>query len=101
MLTGNWFKDTARMLGLFVFIHLTQVLVSAAWLWGVFFDHDRAWKSCMGYDRFANAAYNGDPKETISSRAGRGEEAGSRGWCILCRFLDLFEKDHCKKAKGF
>lgn len=41
----------------------------------------------------------GDPDETISSRAGKYAVRG-RGFipCVLCKFLDLFEKDHCKKS---
>lgn len=43
--------------------------------------------------------------ETISSRAGRAvervragqAESGDEVWCILCKILDVFQKDHCIK----
>jgi hypothetical protein len=90
-----------KLLLLFVFIHIVQIPLSLVWLWGIFFDPDRAWKTSLAYDRMANAEVNGDPSETISSRAGFGMERGSKPWCVLCKFLDLFEKDHCQKAKGW
>jgi hypothetical protein len=49
-------------------------------------------------DEFGNTLTGGDPGETISSRAGKGELEGKRWACILCRFLDLFQKDHCLKS---
>jgi hypothetical protein len=41
---------------------------------------------------------DGDEDETISSHAGKAMLSGERWGCILCRFLELFEKDHCLKA---
>lgn len=40
----------------------------------------------------------GDPRETISSRCGKYFYA-NKGFipCVVCKFLDLFEKDHCLK----
>lgn len=40
----------------------------------------------------------GSPYETISSRAGKAQVKGKRWGCILCRFLDWLQKDHCKTA---
>jgi len=54
----------------------------------------------IAIDRAANASLNGDYNETISSRANRARLNGSRWGCILCKFLDLFQKDHCQKAAG-
>ncbi len=47
-------------------------------------------------DRLANAITLGSGDETISSRLGKAQAKGSRFACVLCRFLDLFQRDHCK-----
>lgn len=40
----------------------------------------------------------GDPRETISSRCGKYVYA-KRGTipCVICKLLNIFEKDHCLK----
>ena len=40
----------------------------------------------------------GDPRETISSRCGKYVYS-NKGLipCVLCKLLDLYEKDHCLK----
>jgi len=49
-------------------------------------------------DEAANTLTGGDPGETISSRAGKAMTKGKAWGCILCKFLDLFQKDHCLKS---
>ncbi|KAE8754029.1 hypothetical protein FSO04_41920 [Paraburkholderia madseniana] len=49
-------------------------------------------------DRALNVAFGGSSDETMSSRAGKGLKEGKRWCCVLCRFLDLFQKDHCLKS---
>lgn len=49
-------------------------------------------------DRLANAITFGSGDETISSRLGKAQAKGSRFACVFCRFLDLFQKDHCVKS---
>ena len=49
-------------------------------------------------DRLANAITFGSGDETISSRLGKAQQKGSRFACVFCRFLDLFQKNHCKLA---
>lgn len=44
-------------------------------------------------DEGLNVLTGGDANETMSSRAGKGERA-----CILCRFLDMIQKDHCSRS---
>lgn len=46
-------------------------------------------------DEFGNALTGGDPGETISSRAGKVMNEGKSWGCVLCKFLDMFQKDHC------
>jgi hypothetical protein len=75
--------------------------VSLVWLWVCLFRPERGTASFRAYDRFANTELNGEEHETISSRAGRGLLNGSVGWCVLCKLLDWFEKDHCKKSIGY
>jgi hypothetical protein len=61
---------------------------------------ERGWRMLVGYDRIANAMTGGSDRETISSRANRGQQEGTVGWCLLCRLLDLIEQDHCNKSAG-
>lgn len=61
----------------------------------------RTWRSLIALDRYANSITGGYYGETISSRLGKGVEAGNcKTCCILCRILSWFEKDHCKKSIG-
>lgn len=52
----------------------------------------------IALDQFGNALVGGDPDETISSRAGKAQQKGRRWGCVLCRFLNWFERDHCAKS---
>lgn len=52
----------------------------------------------IALDQFGNALFAGDPDETISSRAGKAARRGRRWGCVLCRVLDVFERDHCEKS---
>lgn len=49
-------------------------------------------------DEWGNTVTGGDPGETISSRAGKAMLAGKMWGCVLCKFLNLFQKDHCLKS---
>lgn len=49
-------------------------------------------------DQFGNTILGGDPDETISDSLYRHKLEGKRFACVLCRFLDLFEQDHCRKS---
>jgi hypothetical protein len=53
------------------------------------------WNLLILIDETANTLTGGDPGETVSSRAGKAMKEGKAWGCILCRFLDLFQKDHC------
>lgn len=52
----------------------------------------------VALDQLVNTIFNGDPDETMSSRAGKDRDRGRIVGCVLCKFLDLFEKDHCTKS---
>lgn len=49
-------------------------------------------------DEGLNVLTGGDANETMSSRAGKAQKNGRAWACVLCRFLDLFQKDHCAKS---
>ena len=49
----------------------------------------------ISIDQFFNALLGGCPDETISSRIGK-KDGKISVW--MCRILNMFEKDHCKKS---
>jgi hypothetical protein len=57
------------------------------------------WNLLISIDQLLNTILAGDPDETISSRMGKRVKKKNCKVCkVLCRFLDLFEKDHCYKS---
>jgi hypothetical protein len=56
------------------------------------------WNVLIALDQFGNAVTGGDPDETISSRADKAMNKGKRWGCIMCRLLNLIQKDHCQKS---
>ncbi|UTS51987.1 hypothetical protein [Synechococcus phage BUCT-ZZ01] len=55
-----------------------------------------AWRLAVSFDKLANTVFGGSINETISKRAGRVKEQNLTA-CVLCKFLDVFDKDHCAK----
>ena len=52
------------------------------------------------FDQSANTLFGGYPDETISLRSARERDINGKKWaCVLCKFLDLFQKDHCTKTE--
>lgn len=89
------------ILSLIYLVCLVAAVIFAVWTpIAILFGSKHAIPAMLGADRMANAVFGGSDKETISSRAGRGAQAGDRKWCLLCRVLDWFEKDHCNKSIG-
>lgn len=72
------------------------------YVWCVLFAPQKAWTLAVSADQLANAAFNGDPDETISSRAGRHSLYNDKEcWAVvLCWLLDKIQKDHCKNSLG-
>ncbi len=60
----------------------------------------RAWVLAIAHDQLANAAANGDPDETISSRANRARAELRRWGCVLCGLLDRIDPGHCAASAG-
>ncbi|TFE30846.1 hypothetical protein [Cohnella luojiensis] len=56
------------------------------------------WNLLISIDQLANTLLGGSPDETISSRMGKRAIKGDRLGRLICRFLDLFDKGHCKKS---
>lgn len=67
-------------------------------LWCILTGNERAWTMAVSFDQLVNATFNGHEDETISSRAGKAARKGRRWGCVLCRFLDKFDPDHCEKS---
>lgn len=58
----------------------------------------RVWAHLYALDVYANTLLGGHHKETISSRLGRGAIDGCVLCGLLCKFLDIFDPQHCKKS---
>ena len=52
----------------------------------------------VAIDQLLNALLNGDEDETLSSRLGKDARRGRYVGCVLCKLLDLIDKNHCEKA---
>jgi hypothetical protein len=52
----------------------------------------------IAIDQLANTFLGGNPDETISSRAEKARQRGARWGCVLCRFLDWLDPNHCAKS---
>lgn len=87
-----------RLLGLWLLCQAAAVVASLWMLAAIATGSPRAWRLAVAHDQLANAAFGGDPDETISSRAGKAARNGRRWGCILCRLLDAFDRNHCEKS---
>lgn len=57
------------------------------------------WNFLIAVDQLINTILGGVPDETISSRMGKRVVKKNCKVCkVICRILDLFEKDHCIKS---
>jgi len=57
------------------------------------------WNLLISIDQFFNTLLGGDPDETMSSRMGKHLAKHDCPFCkLMCKFLNLFEKDHCVKS---
>ena len=52
----------------------------------------------VAIDQLFNTLLNGDEDETISSRAAKARMKGKRWGCVLCRFLDWLDPNHCTNS---
>jgi hypothetical protein len=78
---------------------VASILAPLRMTFAIFTNQDRAWTIAKSYDFLGNAVLNGKHDEFISRRAYRGMIEGRRSWCVLCKLLDLIDKDHCFKSR--
>ena len=52
----------------------------------------------LGLDLFASTISGGEPGDTISLRAAVARNENKRWGCVLCKFLNIFQADHCGKT---
>lgn len=77
---------------------LCSVVTALRMAWAIAANPARAWRLAVAHDQLANAAFNGNEDETISSRAGKARRAGRRWGCVLCKLLDAIDNDHCERS---
>lgn len=56
------------------------------------------YRVAVAIDQLFNTLLNGDEDETISSRAAKARLKGKRWGCVLCRFLDRLDPNHCTNS---
>jgi len=84
-----------------IFVCMIADLLCYIWMIpSMIIDGPRWWKIAVGKDQAFNAAIGGFEDETLSSRAARSQLRGERWGCYLCKFLDVVDKNHCKKSLG-
>lgn len=93
-------KRAVLLLGIWCLALCAMPLVLGLWLLLIVTGTQRAWRVAVGYDQLLNVHLGGSEDETISSRAGRAMLRGERWGCVLCRMLDKFESDHCRRNIG-
>ena len=90
-----------RLLLIWLLCMLASAYSALRMLYAIATNPQRAWVLAIAHDQLANAAANGDPDETISSRANRARSEGRRWGCVLCKLLDFADPpDHCKRSSG-
>lgn len=93
--------NRVRLLLIWVLCLLASIYAALRMLYAIAVNPQRAWVMAIAHDQLANAAANGDPDETISSRANRGRTERQKNWgCRLCRVLDWLDPGHCEKSAG-
>lgn len=97
---GRHFAEARTRLVLLAILVICVVSAIYALLrmaWAVITSPQRAWRLAVSFDQLGNAAANGDPDETISSRAGKARKAGRLWGCVLCKVLDALDPGHCQR----
>lgn len=59
---------------------------------------EKAWNIYKAFDLTGNVLLNGQFNEYISTRAHRAMVKSQTWGCVLCKILDVFDKDHCQKS---
>jgi hypothetical protein len=56
------------------------------------------WNILISIDQLFNTIFGGCPDETISSRMGKRARNGDEFGKLICKILNLFDKEHCEKS---
>lgn len=88
------------LIALLPVLTIAPLLALVRYLWTVLTNPSRAWRIAIGFDQLVNVAANGHEDETISSRAARVRDEGGRWGCVLCKWLDKLDPNHCDKSRG-
>ena len=91
-------KVRIALLALWLLCQLANVIACVWMLLAALAGSRRAWRLAVSYDQLANTAFGGDEDETISSRAAKARMRGKRWGCVLCRFLDWLDPNHCTNS---
>lgn len=92
--------ERPQLFGLWFLCQLCAFIAAVYMLLAIIFKPARAIRMAVSYDQLGNTVTNGHEDETISSRAGRAARLNKSWACILCKFLDVFDKNHCEKSIG-
>lgn len=92
-------KNRLILIAIWLLCLVASLYAAVRMLYCIFKNPQKAWVLAVSHDQLANAASNGDPDETISSRANRYMPENK--WaCRLCKLLDFLDKNHCKDSAG-
>lgn len=101
MKLGKYILETIALLVLLIVVRVLEPLVFIKGVIVAVINHDRAWHILKGYDILGNCSLNDYTIQTISERAAKAREDGKKWGCIVCDFLDFFDKKHCDKTLNF
>lgn len=93
----TWCRLRLPLLAIYALCVASVIYSLVRMAWAILVNPARAWSLSVSFDQLANAAANGDPDETISSRAGKARLIGRRWGCVLCRLLDALDRGHCDR----
>jgi hypothetical protein len=91
----TWLRPRAELMVIYALCVAAVLYSLLRMAWACVLAPERAWKLSVAFDQLGNAAANGDPDETISSRAAKARIAGRAWGCVLCKLLDALDRDHC------
>lgn len=82
------------------FLCLVGLVIVGLWMLVCAFNprSSKFFSLAIGVDNAVSATFGGDGFTTISHRAGVAMKNGKRWGCILCRFLDKIQTDHCERS---
>ena len=95
---GAWLRPRLPLVAVLLLCLAASVYALIRMSWAVLANPARGWQVSVGFDQLTNAAANGDPDETISSRAGKARLLGRRWGCVLCKVLDALDAGHCERS---